>query len=492
MAHTARRYDRAADRWVDGDTTYLSGSVWGAPAEHVAASLRRGDRVLLTGRLRQRDYTTAAGEKRSVFELDIDEVGVSLRYATAAPRKAAPAGANGNARCRLNTPRGRFGLGRPPVLRIRGPQPIRAAADLSRPLDVRKETPKRVRSADATPVTNGLQAVPTSPTTAGNRRCRGPTRRRCHGRRGGGPDGRAPAATDGRRLLHRPGAVRAWGGVRRLQRPPGRQRRGLHGHAGAGARPTARAAPHLPDLGAAADPLVGWDLAGGRLPVLSVNPRRGRTPVRWSAIAAGREDAVIRAQARSAAALHAPLLLSFSHEPENDRNDGPAAYVAAWRHYVAVFRAEHATNVRFAWILMASSFHQREGRIPAAAYYPGDDVIDWIAADGYNWYACRSTTWRPFADVFHDFITWATPHHRPLMVAEWGSLEDPASPSRKGRWIAAAGAAIHRWPQLRAVLYWNSAGRGGRCAFNLNSSASAMAAMRALAAQRYLAARFSA
>lgn len=95
LAHTPRRYDRATDRWVAGDTTYLSGSLWGAPAEHVAESLRRGDRVLVTGRLRQRDFATAAGEKRSVLELDIEEIGVSLRYATAAPRSAATAGADG-------------------------------------------------------------------------------------------------------------------------------------------------------------------------------------------------------------------------------------------------------------------------------------------------------------------------------------------------------------------------------------------------------------
>lgn len=96
LAHTPRRYDRATDRWVDGDTTYLSGSLRGAAAEHVAESLRRGDRVLVTGRLRQRDFATAAGEKRSILELDIEEIGVSLRYATAAPRKTAGAGAGGD------------------------------------------------------------------------------------------------------------------------------------------------------------------------------------------------------------------------------------------------------------------------------------------------------------------------------------------------------------------------------------------------------------
>jgi hypothetical protein len=235
-------------------------------------------------------------------------------------------------------------------------------------------------------------------------------------------------------------------------------------------------------------PLVRWDLAGGRLPVLSVARRRGRTTVPWSAIAAGREDAVIRAQARAATVLHAPLLLSFDHEPENDHNGTPAEYRAAWRRYVAVFRAGHATNVRWVWIMMASSFHPYAARVPAAAYYPGDDVIDWIAADGYNWFGCRSHTWRSFHDTFAPFITWATPHRRPLMIAEWGSLEDPHTPGRKAAWIRSAGDAIRSWPVLRAVLYWNSAGRAGRCPFYIDSSRSSLDAMRHLAAQPYFAA----
>ncbi len=153
---------------------------------------------------------------------------------------------------------------------------------------------------------------------------------------------------------------------------------------------------------------------------------------------------------------------------------------------MAVFLAEHATNVRFVWILMASSFHPRGGRTPAAAYYPGDDVTDWLAADGYNWYGCRRNTWRPFTDVFADFVAWATSRGRPLMIAEWGSQEDPARPGRKGQWITAAGDEIRRWPQVRGVLYWNATGRDGRCPFTLNSSLSAMAAMRALASQHYV------
>jgi single-strand DNA-binding protein len=88
LASTERRYDRQTGQWTDGPTTYLRGTVWGAPAQNVAESLHKGDRVVVVGRLRQRDYETRDGEKRSTHELDIDEIGASLRYATADLHKA--------------------------------------------------------------------------------------------------------------------------------------------------------------------------------------------------------------------------------------------------------------------------------------------------------------------------------------------------------------------------------------------------------------------
>jgi hypothetical protein len=141
---------------------------------------------------------------------------------------------------------------------------------------------------------------------------------------------------------------------------------------------------------------------------------------------------------------------------------------------------------------MASSFHPHGRRVPAGAYYPGDDVIDWLAADGYNWFGCRSDTWRPFGDIFADFIAWAGTHRRPPMVAEWGSQEDPATPGRKGQWITAAGEAIHGWQQLRAILYWNATGRHGRCPFYLRSSLSAISAIRTLVGEQYFSATLAA
>jgi single stranded DNA-binding protein (ssb) len=83
IASTPRTFDRASNDWKDGDALFLRASVWRDFAEHVAGSLTKGSRVVATGRLRQRSYETKEGEKRTSIELEIDEIGPSLRYATA-------------------------------------------------------------------------------------------------------------------------------------------------------------------------------------------------------------------------------------------------------------------------------------------------------------------------------------------------------------------------------------------------------------------------
>lgn len=84
IASTPRRFDRAANDWVDDEALFLRASVWRDFAEHVNASLTKGMRVIATGRLKQRSYETKEGEKRTAMELEVDEIGPSLRYATAA------------------------------------------------------------------------------------------------------------------------------------------------------------------------------------------------------------------------------------------------------------------------------------------------------------------------------------------------------------------------------------------------------------------------
>jgi single-strand DNA-binding protein len=87
VASTPRMMDRASGEWKDGEPTFLSCTVWRQAAENVAESLQRGARVIVSGRLRQRSYETSQGEKRTVFEVEVDEIGPSLRYATAKVQK---------------------------------------------------------------------------------------------------------------------------------------------------------------------------------------------------------------------------------------------------------------------------------------------------------------------------------------------------------------------------------------------------------------------
>ena len=83
VASTPRTFDRQSNEWKDGETLFMSCSVWRQYAENVAESLTKGTRVVVTGRLKQRSYETQAGERRTVVELEVDEVGPSLRSATA-------------------------------------------------------------------------------------------------------------------------------------------------------------------------------------------------------------------------------------------------------------------------------------------------------------------------------------------------------------------------------------------------------------------------
>jgi single-strand DNA-binding protein len=88
IASTPRIMDRQTNEWKDGDSLFLSCNVWRQAAENVAESLQRGMRVIVTGRLKQRNYETKEGEKRTVYEVEVDDVGPSLRNASAKVNRA--------------------------------------------------------------------------------------------------------------------------------------------------------------------------------------------------------------------------------------------------------------------------------------------------------------------------------------------------------------------------------------------------------------------
>jgi single-strand DNA-binding protein len=95
VASTPRMLDKSSGEWKDGDPLFLSCTVWRQAAENVAESLQRGARVIVQGRLRQRTYETKEGEKRTVIDLEVDEIGPSLRYATAKVQKMSRSGGGG-------------------------------------------------------------------------------------------------------------------------------------------------------------------------------------------------------------------------------------------------------------------------------------------------------------------------------------------------------------------------------------------------------------
>src|SRR5687767_8107605 len=93
IASTPRFMDRQTNEWKDGESLFLTCNVWRQAAENAAESLQRGMRVIVQGRLKARSYETREGEKRTVFEIDVDEVGPSLKYATAKVTKTSRSGA---------------------------------------------------------------------------------------------------------------------------------------------------------------------------------------------------------------------------------------------------------------------------------------------------------------------------------------------------------------------------------------------------------------
>ena len=166
IASTPRNFDRQANEWKDGEALFLRASVWREFAEHVAGSLTKGSRVIATGRLKQRSYETREGEKRTAIELEIDEIGPSLRYATAQVTRAAAAAASPVARSPMS--RGRRPARRrlrlpvlPPAAATRGPLPAPTATTPRSDSKIPDAAPR------ARALSRGIRSQPVRKTMAG-------------------------------------------------------------------------------------------------------------------------------------------------------------------------------------------------------------------------------------------------------------------------------------------------------------------------------------
>ena len=231
--------------------------------------------------------------------------------------------------------------------------------------------------------------------------------------------------------------------------------------------------------------------AEGRTLVVSWNSWDRGTGIRWSEVASGAHDAMIDARAKEVKELGQPILFTFQHEPENwtdtltaQRAGTSEDFCRAYRHVVQRFRAAQVTNASYGEIMMAWT----AARGKAEYYYCGDDVVDWLAADGYNWYGCSSPSgpWRMPEAVFDPWYTWASGHHKPLVIAEWGTGEDVEVPGRKGAWIDALSTMLKNRPAIKGAIIFNS-GRNKNCPRYSDTSPSSQAAFVAMGADPYFA-----
>lgn len=251
------------------------------------------------------------------------------------------------------------------------------------------------------------------------------------------------------------------------------------------------------------DSTANWLKSTGHMMFLSIKTRRGDgSYVPWAAIAAARPgDALYADMVRWADAIKAygvPMYLSFNHEPETSVSfvSGSAAeYIAAWRAFVGVFRDRGVTNVTWAWTTAVRNFSQSPtSRKYAPAYYPGDDWVNVLAVDAYNMYCLRkdgryANPWRSLATLLAPFMTFAAQHPaEDLVVAEFGSPEDPASPGRKATWIDDARLLFQQpaYARVVAVSYWNQLSHNyNGCDFRITTSQSSLDAFRRLASDPY-------
>jgi hypothetical protein len=222
----------------------------------------------------------------------------------------------------------------------------------------------------------------------------------------------------------------------------------------------------------------------GHLLFINWEPTSARgAPMSWSAIAAGKQDAVIDAAAQRLQGLPS-VLLSFSHEPENDfgEHGSVADFVAAFRHVHDRMQADGATNVKFVWDVegLSNPVWLNSYR----ALYPGAAYVDWIAWDPYNWAGCRDEGWQSFAQITRPFYSWLMAHgfgDKPFMLGEFGTVERPGAPAAKAAWIAAIPAALATMPNLRAVVYFDIGAPPANCDWQLSTSAAALHAFDQLA-----------
>ena len=219
--------------------------------------------------------------------------------------------------------------------------------------------------------------------------------------------------------------------------------------------------------------------------LLSFSGKRvGKTPYSFARVADPGDAQIasdLAAMGERIRAYGQPIYLVFHDEANGDTSYGtPEEYVAAYRRVVTAFRAAGADNVRWVWCLSSSAYPS-----VADAWYPGDDVVDYLGVTGFNWFNGAATPWRTFAGVFASFFEWSHAHPKPLAIVSTASgenpYEDPDAAKSKSTWFREARATIADEPRLQLVIWFSEQEDTMYKDWRVDSSQSSLTAFRELA-----------
>ena len=239
-------------------------------------------------------------------------------------------------------------------------------------------------------------------------------------------------------------------------------------------------------------PLITWEpWDPGSNANLVKNPTQ-QSAYRLKAINDGKYDAYIRRWADDIKTLGGPVMVRPMHEMNGNwypwagtvNGNKPAEFVKAWRRIHDIFEVEGATNVTWVWSINHESVPA--GRANAySAYYPGDTYVDWTSISGFNWgTTSHYSSWRPFMHWYSAPFAYLKTLKKPIVISEFASVEQGGS---KSAWLKDAYARIRANPQVRAVVYYDSAEKSPSSTQNwrVGSSPASLAAFRTAIASGY-------
>ncbi len=172
----------------------------------------------------------------------------------------------------------------------------------------------------------------------------------------------------------------------------------------------------------------------------------------------GVHDDWIRTQATSVRNLEQPVMLRWLWEMDGNRRrdwvHSGEDFVGAWNHIRDIFTEVGATNAQFVWCPNAFLFWDGGDPTP---WYPGDENVDWLCADGYNWGdSVNGPDWMSFTEIFEDFVAWAEPRNLPIVIGETGSNEATDDPNGRADWLRDVPVSLRNdLPAIDALVYFD-------------------------------------